>query len=616
MLVLTVTEKGGEPRELSFDKSEIYLGRTSTNDVALQKGNVSKRHCRIVLEAGQVTVEDVGSTNGTYVNGRKIDGPTIVTAADKIFVGDFLVRLAGEASAPGPHEIDTAPVAVAPARRGPPPPPPPGRATASMSTVEDGEVAGARSTGSGRIAVPPPLPPPRRASGAFAPPPPLEDDLEPPAPSDIDLDDDVIDAAPPKLDVPPLNAMLSLSDEEPGRDVPGLAGLTNDVPTVARSAPGPLPPAPETPKPQAPAPAAPWTAPVAPPAKPVPAVPAEPAALTVDGHDFLLKLLAAPGVDAVYVNGPQAIEVERGGKREPATVRGGLDATRLMDAAWSLAATGIPMPSPDARVVRVTLEDGARLAAIFPPVASETCVALYKGGGATRSLSDLVTEDVISKEMRQVLEGCTTTRRNLLVSGDPRAVDMVLQALASSIHSRDRVVMVGNRIKPPAATTPWIRLSTEPRSAVVVPAAAALRPDYLVVDVTSSPLAADVVQECTLGQEGVIAAIASRSAHDALRRLRVLAAPALGIEGLAELVASSFDVVVYAAVLGDGKVRVVELAEPRVEDGGRLRADALHSWKADASGTRGSFTISDVRSRLATTLASRGAALPSSVLPK
>ena len=78
MIKLTLTEKGGEPRVLTFDKDEITIGRVSGNDIVLAKGNVSKRHSRLTMRDGGIEVADLKSTNGTYVNGRKIAGPTAV----------------------------------------------------------------------------------------------------------------------------------------------------------------------------------------------------------------------------------------------------------------------------------------------------------------------------------------------------------------------------------------------------------------------------------------------------------------------------------------------------------------------------------------------------------
>lgn len=121
MLQLQINEKGGQTRQESFDKDEITIGRVQGNDIILPKGNISKRHSRIVVKDGKFIIVDLKSTNGTYVNGKKITAPQVVKATDKIYIGDFTIQLGGggagavsvpdrQASlrepAPEPEEID------------------------------------------------------------------------------------------------------------------------------------------------------------------------------------------------------------------------------------------------------------------------------------------------------------------------------------------------------------------------------------------------------------------------------------------------------------------------------------------------------------------------------
>ena len=99
MFSVVITEKGGAQRRIDFDKTEVTIGRVQGNDIILPKGNVSKRHSRIVLKDGRFIVVDLKSTNGTYVNGRKITSPLVVKSGDKVYVGDFIITV--EESAPG-----------------------------------------------------------------------------------------------------------------------------------------------------------------------------------------------------------------------------------------------------------------------------------------------------------------------------------------------------------------------------------------------------------------------------------------------------------------------------------------------------------------------------------
>lgn len=90
---IVITEKGGTERRETFDQSEVTIGRVQGNDLMLPKGNVSKRHCRLERTESGFVVADQNSTNGTYVNRRRITQATTVREGDRIYIGDFILRL-------------------------------------------------------------------------------------------------------------------------------------------------------------------------------------------------------------------------------------------------------------------------------------------------------------------------------------------------------------------------------------------------------------------------------------------------------------------------------------------------------------------------------------------
>ncbi|MGB0678991.1 MAG: ATPase, T2SS/T4P/T4SS family [Polyangiales bacterium] len=104
MFSIVITDKGGEQRKMNFTRNEVTIGRVQGNDIVLPKGNVSKHHSRIVLKDGRFIVVDIKSTNGTYVNGRKITSPLVVRPGDKVYIGDFILVIeeAQEAAEPAP----------------------------------------------------------------------------------------------------------------------------------------------------------------------------------------------------------------------------------------------------------------------------------------------------------------------------------------------------------------------------------------------------------------------------------------------------------------------------------------------------------------------------------
>ena len=93
MFVITVSEKNGPSQTLQFDQNEVAIGRVQSNDIVLPKSNISKQHARIVRNGSHFALIDVKSTNGTFVNGKRIEGPYDLNDGDRIFVGDFTLEV-------------------------------------------------------------------------------------------------------------------------------------------------------------------------------------------------------------------------------------------------------------------------------------------------------------------------------------------------------------------------------------------------------------------------------------------------------------------------------------------------------------------------------------------
>lgn len=75
------------------DGQEIIIGRSSELDMVLVEEMVSRRHARIVLQDGVISIEDLGSTNGTFVNGEKIQKGTL-HEGDRILIGTSILKVA------------------------------------------------------------------------------------------------------------------------------------------------------------------------------------------------------------------------------------------------------------------------------------------------------------------------------------------------------------------------------------------------------------------------------------------------------------------------------------------------------------------------------------------
>lgn len=74
--------------ELNQDLPEITIGRNPGNIVRVNNPSISRRHAKLVLEGGEVTLYDLDSSNGSYVNGNRIKSQALVDG-DRVRVGEF-----------------------------------------------------------------------------------------------------------------------------------------------------------------------------------------------------------------------------------------------------------------------------------------------------------------------------------------------------------------------------------------------------------------------------------------------------------------------------------------------------------------------------------------------
>ncbi|MBX3003549.1 MAG: FHA domain-containing protein [Anaerolineales bacterium] len=164
-LVIQAGPNPGQRTPLS--KENLLIGRDPSSDLHIQDIEVSRRHARLIAQSGGFVLEDLGSTNGTFVNGERVHGVSVLRPGDEIRLGEVVTLR---------YELDlnsletTPPSPSAPPRRSVAPPPP----TASLPPLEERPARHAFDAPPAplRPAAPPasqaPLPPPTRPDEPIA----------------------------------------------------------------------------------------------------------------------------------------------------------------------------------------------------------------------------------------------------------------------------------------------------------------------------------------------------------------------------------------------------------------------------------------------------------------
>src|SRR5512141_184989 len=76
-----------------LEGDQLMIGRDSSNSVAISDAEVSRRHARLTFQCGKYVLEDLGYTNGTFVNGQRLAGPHVLKAGDVVALGEQIVLM-------------------------------------------------------------------------------------------------------------------------------------------------------------------------------------------------------------------------------------------------------------------------------------------------------------------------------------------------------------------------------------------------------------------------------------------------------------------------------------------------------------------------------------------
>ncbi len=556
MFAVVITEKGGAQRREQFDQSEVTIGRVQGNDIILPKGNVSKRHSRIVLKDGRFIVVDLKSTNGTYVNGRKITSPLVVKPGDKIYIGDFILSVE-----PSGDIASAAPSSAPPDGRSAPPssfPPPKPSSVAPPAprfALED-------------------EPRSREASSLPAPPPP-----PPPPPQNAAPAERVRAPRPPALAT---ETGVGTGDEQLRLVLQRVAtefDVHAHLPAVLHDQER-------------------WTTAQRAIQRAVDQLGSEGALGDAEGRDAMIAaalreavglgaleaLLADERIHELVVNGPAQVMADRGNGLEATEARFS-DSTMLATIARRLLAQGGKDLDPTQPMHQVVLPYGPHVTVLMPPFALRGPVLEIRRIRRGRTLDDLVARGVLSNEMRELLRKAVTRKRRIAVVGPSSSgVTTLLAALAQLADERERLVTVESVAdlaldRPGTVTLAAGAMPGKVGLADAIKQASQLRSDRLVVDdVAGGPELAAALTALATRHAGDLVGVHGGRDTDCLGPLRLLLS--LGIstpEAADRLLGRAIDLVVEVDRLEEGN-RVVAISEIVAQADGKPRATRLFTY--------------------------------------
>lgn len=586
---IVITEKGGKPRAEVFDQGEITIGRVQGNDIVLPKGNISKRHSRIVQRDGKFIIVDLKSTNGTYVNGKRISAPQVLKDGDKLYIGDFTITLespdgvgaggGGAEADPGGDEEEAAA-----------PPPVPAPAPQPAGDDDDDVIFGAEEAA-----------PPRRPEPPPAPPPPKPEPVRP-EPVRPEPRAEVPDAPRPKPAAEPRESSRQLRKEPPppaprpqqpqrrrqdlqialpAASALNARGAVFSSVTKALAADGGLPPDDDSTLERARSAAE----------KTLNALAKKLAGENTDGWPLQIareicglgplgELLEDQNVVEIFVNGPHQILV----RRAPDSSSVGVPLTPVQaffssDEAVALVvrrimhAAGVRFDA-EHPIAEARLADGTRVNAVHHAATVRgPLVTISRSSTRNATLDELVAENMLSRNMAEFLELCVRARRNVCICGGPGAqIGTLMSAMAATIDDEERIVIVEQvaRLKLPQ---PHI-VTLEPRPLRGGPSAATvrdlvgnalrMRPGRVLVHEVTGGEAHELFVAMGGRQDGTLFTSYAATTRDCLDRLETMISMAgLDVQRrvVREQIASSLDIIVTVTRFADGSSRVTQISE-------------------------------------------------------
>jgi pilus assembly protein CpaF len=534
MFLITLAEKGGGTEQREYHKNEITIGRLPGNDIMLAKGNVSKYHSRIVAKDGKFIIVDMKSTNGTFVNGKKIAAPMVLKPTDQVYIGDYVINV--EALDEGPAET----------RAGVP----------EEEAYDDGggeepypEEEQYEEEEEEPYAEEEPAPPapaagrmPASMASALAK---NKKKVDPRFERYTRLQKEIHDRLIEYLDLRRMD-MDRLGDDELWRRTEKAIRDIIDQMDSDGELPGDV----------------------------------DREELLTDvinealGLGPLEAFLASDEISEIMVNHANQIYIERKGKLTLAekTFSSNQAVLGVIERIVAPIGRRIDESSP---LVDARLKDGSRVNAIIPPLALKgPCITIRKFKKDSLKIQDLVKYKTLTAQMAEFLEMCVKARRNIVISGGTGSgKTTTLNIISSFIPDSERIITVEDAAELQLPQDHWVQLESRPpnlegKGAIsirdLVKNCLRMRPDRIVVGECRSGETLDMLQAMNTGHDGSLTTLHANTPRDAIARLEtmvLMSGMELPVKAIREQIASAVHMIVQQTRFSDGTRKICFVTE-------------------------------------------------------
>jgi predicted component of type VI protein secretion system len=76
-----------------LEGDQLVIGRDASNGIAINDAEISRKHSRLTFQGGKYVLEDLGSTNGTFINGQRLAGQVVLKPGDVVSLGEQIVLM-------------------------------------------------------------------------------------------------------------------------------------------------------------------------------------------------------------------------------------------------------------------------------------------------------------------------------------------------------------------------------------------------------------------------------------------------------------------------------------------------------------------------------------------